>query len=213
METWSLVHTRAILVRDRIQPDGKKDISVYKKPSTYLNSLEGQVYVISLCYGSYHCGSTIRIPAQPGLDGVHPHYLSNGNRCDGVCHQLWVTELGPAYSWLIWEDLENTEVRAALINGLPAMPSLNGRVLELSERLGIDVPDYRTMQNQARHQGKWLFDILQLIGVGPFLVGLFELWRVMNPIWRRVRGAVSQNLTSWTNNFYVFLLNNCFFYF
>ena len=37
------------------------------------------------------------------------------------------------------------------------MPSLNAQVRALSEGVGIDVPDLRTMQNQARLQGKWLF--------------------------------------------------------
>ena len=47
----NMVHTRAILVRDRIQPDGTRNISVYIKHSTYQDSLEGQEYINARCYG------------------------------------------------------------------------------------------------------------------------------------------------------------------
>ena len=85
--------------------------------------------------------------------------------CNGICHQSGIAEFGAAYYWLIWEELVNSEVRAALINCLPTMPSLNAQVRALAERLGIHHPDLRTMQNQARLRGKWLFDILREIPV------------------------------------------------
>ena len=93
-----MVHIRTILVCGRIQPYGKRDMNVYKKHSTYLNSSKGEVYIISRCYGLSHCGSTIRIPTHPGSGGVHPHFLTNGDRCDGVCHPLGITEFGAPYS-------------------------------------------------------------------------------------------------------------------
>ena len=91
----SMVHTRRIIIRDRLQPDDKRDISVYKKHSTYLNTTEGEVFVIARFYGWSRCGSTVRFPAHPGSGGAHPHFLSGGE-CDAVCNHLGMAKFGAA---------------------------------------------------------------------------------------------------------------------
>ena len=85
----------------------------------------------------------------------HPHFLSNGGNCDGVYHQLGMAEYSAAQAWLLWEDLVNSRVRAALLEGQQTMLSLNGPIRNMAERLGIVVPSITTMQNQGRFQAQW----------------------------------------------------------
>ena len=61
------------------------------------------------------------------------------------------------------------------------MPSLNGPIRNMADRLGIVVPSIGTMQNQGRFQAQWLFDILREMGVGPLLTNLFELLQDFEP--------------------------------
>ena len=176
----AMVHTRKIIIRERIQPDGKRDISVYKKHSTYLNTTEGEVFIIARCYGWSRCGSTFRFPAHPGPGGAHPHFLSGG-ACDGRCNWLGMAEYGAAQTWLLWKDLVNVQVRAAVLEGLETMPSLNGPIRHMAENLGIVAPTVATMHNQARFQARWLFGMLRDIGIGPFPGNLFDLLAEFEP--------------------------------
>ena len=173
MVTW-------FIVRNRVQPDGMRDLSVYRKHSTYLNTTEGEVYVIARSYGWSRRGSTVRFPAHPGPGGSHPHFLSGGD-CDAVCHHFGMAEYGAAQAWLLWEDLVNVRVRAALMEGHVTMPSLNGPIRDLAEGLGIVAPTVTTMQNQGRLQARWLFEMLRELAVGPFPGNLFDLLADFEP--------------------------------
>ena len=66
----------------------------------------------------------------------------------------------------------NALVRAALMEGLETMPSLNGPIRHMAESLGIVAPTVAMMQNQGRFQARWLFDMLRELGVGPFPANL-----------------------------------------
>ena len=84
-----------------------------------------------------------------------------------------MAEYGAAQAWLIWEDLINVRVRTTVLEGVNTMPSLNGPVRHMAESLGIVAPSVATMQNQARFQARWYFDMLR--DIGPLPGELFDI--------------------------------------